>query len=250
MNLLTTLLYSIIFLYGIIIGSFLNVVIYRLPAKENLSQGSHCTACGYRLRWFDLVPLASYIFLKGSCRKCKSKISLQYPLIELSNGLLYIFIFYMNGFPITTVLYCIVATVLLAISIIDFRTYEIPIELNITLLLIGLIRLGLDYKNWSLYLIGFFVISMFLYIVYLITKGRGIGGGDIKLMAVCGLILGYKSIILAFIIGCVLASLIHSIRMIITKEDHVLAFGPYLSMGVFISMMFGERIIQWYRSLF
>ena len=100
------------------------------------------------------------------------------------------------------------------------------------------------------YLIGFFCISGFLYIIYVLTKGKGIGGGDIKLMAVSGLVVGFPNIVVAFLIGCILGSVIHTIRCKVSKAGHVLAFGPYLSAGLVISILYGEKIIQWYVGLF
>ena len=241
------LLYIIVFLYGIVIGSFLNVCIYRIPKDESIVKvRSHCMDCGYQLKWYELVPLFSYIVLRGKCRKCKTKLSVQYPIIEAVNGVLYILVFIMNGVTINSVIYCLLASALLALSVIDFRTYEIPIGFNVFILTLGLIHLALDYQNWLLYVIGLVAVSGFLLLIYVITKGRGIGGGDIKLMAACGLLLGWKLIIVAFMIGCVVGAVIHLLRMKISKESHVLAMGPYLSLGVFIAAMWGSRLLEWY----
>lgn len=243
------ILYIIIFLYGIVIGSFLNVCIYRLPQKENIAKvRSHCMNCGYQLRWYDLVPVFSYLCLRGRCRKCKEKISIQYPVIEALNGVLYCIIFAEYGFSIETLLYALLFSALITLSVIDFRTYEIPLGINIFILALGLVRVVTDYTNWLGYAIGLFCVSGFLYLIYLVTKGRGIGGGDIKLMAVCGLLLGWKLVILSFVLGCIIGSVIHLIRMKVSGEGHVLAMGPYLAVGVMISTLYGERLIQWYLS--
>ena len=240
-------LYIIIFLYGIVIGSFLNVCIYRIPKKENIVKvRSHCMSCGHKLQWYELVPLFSYLFQKGRCRKCKAKLSVQYPLVEAANGILYVLIFLCNGVNVDSLLYCLLTSGLLVLSIIDLRTYEIPVGINLYLLALGLIRMGLNYRNWLDHLIGFFAVSIFLYLIILVTKGRGIGGGDMKLMAVCGLFLGWKLIILAFLIGCIIGAVIHTIRMKVTKCDHVLAMGPYLSVGIMIAMLYGNQMINWY----
>ena len=139
------LLYIIIFIYGIVIGSFVNVLIYRLPLHENITtEHSHCMSCGHRLRWYDLVPLFSWVFLKGKCRYCKTKISAQYPVIEAVNGFGYVLIFIMNGFNFTGILYALCFSMLTAITVIDWRTYEIPLGLNITILVLGAIHLALD----------------------------------------------------------------------------------------------------------
>lgn len=244
---MTQLLYITIFLYGIIIGSFLNVCIYRIPLKENITTTrSHCMNCGYLLKWYDLFPLFSYLLLKGRCRNCKEKISIQYPLIELVNGILYLWIFFVNGFNTVSMIYCLLASALLALSMIDIRTYEIPFGINVFIGILGIIRVLQDYQNWLTYIIGFCSVSLFLLFLYEISDGRAIGGGDIKLMAAAGLVLGWKSIILAFFGACILGSVIHIIRMKISKEEHILAFGPYLSMGIFLTMLYGESFLTWY----
>lgn len=239
--------YLVIFIYGIIIGSFLNVCIYRIPKKESIVKvRSHCMNCGYQLKWYDLVPLFSYLFLGGKCRKCGQKISVQYPLIEALNGGLYLLVYTVCGWSVETLLYCLMFSALLALSVIDIRTYEIPLGINVFILALGLIRVITDYANWFDYGIGLVSVSAFLYLIYWITKGRGIGGGDIKLMAACGLVLGWKEIILAFLLGCIIGSIVHLMRMKLTKADHVLAMGPYLSIGVMVAALWGEQMLQWY----
>jgi leader peptidase (prepilin peptidase)/N-methyltransferase len=240
-------LYIVVFIYGLLIGSFLNVLIYRIPKKENIAVvRSHCMKCNYQLKWYDLVPLFSWLFLRGKCRKCGEKISIQYPLIEVTNGILYLLVFYKFGLSIESLLYCLLFSALLALSVIDFRTYEIPVGFNYFILILGLVRLATDYVNWSNYVIGFLAVSTFLFIIIIVSKGRAMGGGDMKLMATCGLLIGWKLIILAFLLGCILGSIIHIIRMRVSGEDHVLAMGPYLSMGVALAVLFGNQWINWY----
>ena len=244
---LNIFLYIVVFLYGLLIGSFLNVLIYRIPKKENfIVARSHCMSCNYQLKWYDLVPLFSWIFLRGRCRKCREKISVQYPIVEALNGCLYLLVFYRFGLSIDSLLYCFLFSALMALSVIDFRTYEIPVGFNYFILALGLVRVATDYQNWLNYVIGFFSVSTFLFILIVVTKGRGMGGGDMKLMATCGLLIGWKLIILAFLLGCILGSVIHIIRMKVSGEDHVLALGPYLSMGVALAVLFGNQWINWY----
>ena len=243
----TIILYIIIFLYGIVIGSFLNVVIYRVPKKENIvSTRSHCMTCGYQLKWYDLIPLFSWIFLGGRCRKCRTRISVQYPVIEAANGILYLIVFWKYGMSVDSLLYCLLFSALLALSVIDFRTYEIPLGINIFILALGLIRVATDFSHVIDYGIGFLCVSIFLLLIYYITKGRGIGGGDVKLMAVCGLLLGWKLIILAFLLGCIIGSVCHLLRMRFAGAERVLAMGPYLSIGVAIAALWGNTLIDWY----
>ena len=254
---LEIVLYVLLFIFGTVFGSFMNVCIFRLPKHETIvTKPSHCMQCGYRLKWYDLVPLASWILLKGRCRKCGKPISKQYPIIEAVNGIAWAMILIIRGFEydlvydVTSVCYLALFSALLVLSIIDFRTYEIPLGCNIFILDVGLIHLIVDYSNWLQYVIGLTAVSLFLYIIYAATKGRGIGGGDIKLMAACGLLLGWRLNILGFILGCIIGSAIHIFRMKISKEDHVLAMGPYLSTGVMISALWGEKIINWYLGMY
>ena len=211
----TIILYIVIFLYGIVIGSFLNVCIYRLPKKENIVKiRSHCMNCGYGLKWHDLIPLFSYLFLGGRCRKCKEKISIQYPVIEALNGALYLIVFAEYGMRLA----------------------------------LGRSRIVTDYTDWPRYVIGLFLVSGFLYVIYLVTHGRGIGGGDVKLMAVCGLLLGWQLILIGFVAGCIIGSVVHLLRMKLSGEGHVLAMGPYLSIGVMIAVLWGEKFLVCYRA--
>lgn len=243
------ILLSILFIFGIVIGSFLNVCIYRIPKKEDIVKtASHCMSCGYHLKWYDMIPLFSFLALRGKCRKCGAKLSVQYPLIEAANGILYVCIVWTGGIGIDSLLYCLLASALLVLSVIDFRTYEIPFGINLFILALGLVRAATDISNILNYLAGSLAVSIVLAVLYYATGGRAIGGGDVKLMAVCGLLLGWKLIIMAFLLGCVLGAVIHVIRMKVSGEGHVLAMGPYLSMGVMIAALWGERMINWYFS--
>lgn len=245
------LILFIALLYGLIIGSFLNVCIYRIPeGKTVVTERSHCMECGYQLSWYDMIPVASYLVLRGRCRKCKAKISVQYPLIEAANGILYVVVFLVCGVTLTSVFYCLLGSALIVLSVIDLRTYEIPISINIFILVLGLIHLAVDYTNWLEYVIGLAAISVPLEVILLVSKGRAIGGGDVKLMAAAGLLLGWKCIVLALVIGCIAGSIIHIIRMRAAGAERVLAMGPYLALGIMISALWGTQMISWYLNLF
>lgn len=243
----TVHIYIVIFLYGIVTGSFLNVCIYRIPRKEDIvKRSSHCMSCGTKLAWKDLIPLFSFLYLKGSCRYCGAKLSWQYPIVELVNGILYVLIFIVKGINLISAIYCLFVSALLVLSIIDWRSFEIPATINGFILVLGVIRLFLDIAHWQEYVLGFFSVSLFLFVIYQISGGRVIGGGDVKLMAAGGLVLGWRHTLLAFFIGCLLGSIVHLMRMKISKVDHVLALGPYLSAGFLISMLAGENFLDWY----
>ncbi|MDE6319946.1 MAG: A24 family peptidase, partial [Lachnospiraceae bacterium] len=147
---------------------------------------------------------------------------------------------------IESLLYCLMASALLVLSVIDFRTYEIPFGINLFILALGLVRAATDFSNILTYLAGLLAVSIVLAVLYYATGGKAIGGGDVKLMAACGLLLGWKLIILAFLLGCVLGAVIHVIRMKVSGEGRVLAMGPYLSMGVLIAALWGEQMLNWY----
>ena len=242
--------YIIIFIFGITIGSFLNVCIYRIPLGESIVMApSHCMTCGRKLKWYDMVPVFSWLVLGGKCRNCKSKISVQYPIIEGVNGILYVMICAVNGLEWSSVIYCFMASALLVLSIIDWRTYEIPFGINVFLFVLGVAMTILDRGNLAEHLIGMICVSGLLGILYLLTGGRAIGGGDIKLMFACGLILGWKLILLAFFLGCIIGSVVHIIRMSVKKAGRMLAMAPYLSAGILLAALWGNAWINWYLSL-
>lgn len=242
--------YILIFTFGIVIGSFLNVCIYRIPMHETVvSERSHCMRCGYQLSWYDMIPVFSWLCLGGKCRKCKEPISPQYPIVEATNGVLYLLVFAVCGFELDSIIYCLMASALLVLSVIDWRTYEIPIGINIFILVLGILHIVIDYQNWLDYVIGFFSISIVLLILFYVSGGRAIGGGDVKLMAAAGVVIGWKLIILAFFIGCIVGSIIHLTRMKLSGADKVLAMGPYLAIGIMIATLWGEKLISWYVSM-
>lgn len=251
-------IFVFVFLFGIIIGSFLNVCIYRIPLKENIAvERSHCMKCGHVLSWYELVPLFSYLIQGGKCRSCKAKISPQYPIVEALNGILWVALFAVMGLRIETLLFCLCTSALIVLTVIDERTMEIPLGINIFIASLGAIRLvwvilglGYDGTRWYELIIGFFAVSLFFFLLVVLTKGRAMGGGDVKLMAAAGLLLGWKQIILAMVIGCLLGSVIHIIRMKVSKKEHKLAFGPYLAGGIYLTMLFGTPIINWYVGMF
>ena len=242
--------------FSLCLGSFCNVLIYRIPKGEQFVSGrSYCPNCKHQLMWYDNIPVLSYILLGGKCRYCKNKISIRYPVIEIfvtifaTTVSVYKFnqlnLFEKPQLIIVPLLFSVVTAMLVSLSIIDFETYEIPMELNIVIFICGIVITVLE-KDYLNHIIGMICISGFLFLTYIITKGSGIGFGDVKLMFALGLVIGWKQIIVGFFIGCVLAILIHTIRMKISKESHMLAFGPYLSLGSYISIFIGDYAIQCY----
>lgn len=246
---MTIIIPAIAAFLGIILGSFVNVLIFRLPRKEEVAlTPSHCPSCQAKLKWFHNIPIASYIILHGKCAFCKNRISPQYPLVELANGLLWLLIFCLAPEPLSfpPLLYALAATVLLAISVIDAKTMTIPDSLNVTLLVIGIL-INIAVFEWQFTqsaLLAFFGLGGFFYLVSAITGG-GIGGGDIKLVAVIGLIIGLGGTLIGVLIGMLTFSLV---GIILRKRK--MAFGPHLSVGFVTAMLYGTQIIEWYLSLF
>lgn len=239
--------YGLAVLFGVLVGSFLNVLILRIPEGEDfVRDSSHCPNCGRVLQFYELVPIFSWLAQKGQCRGCDEKISIQYPLIEAGNAILWVVLFWQNGFSLMSVLQALVASMLLAISVIDARTMEIAPQLNFVILGLGIGIAILDREFLVEHIIGLFAISVPLIMVFVFTNGQGLGGGDVKLMGTCGLVLGWHLVWLAFVIGCLIGSVVHVIKMKFFDADRLLALGPYLSLGVYISMLWGYDILQWY----
>ncbi len=250
-TLATFYIYSIVGILGLCIGSFLNVCIYRIPKGEGVVVGSsHCMSCGKNLKWYELIPIFSYILLRGRCSKCNTRISLQYPLIEAVNGVLYMIIFCHFGFTLNTLTAMFLTSALLALSIIDARTKEIPLLFTIFIGVLGVINLILNYENWLNYLLGFIVITAFLMLIVIVSGGSALGGGDVKLMAGCGLYLGLPLVLFAFFFACIIGSVIHIVRMRFFGASRELAMGPYLFVAVFVALLWGNDIINWYLGLF
>ncbi len=195
-------------LLGTIIGSFLNVCIYRIPLKDSIAfPSSHCSKCNTSLRALDLVPVFSFLFIKGKCRYCGEKISYQYPLIELLNGLLYLGVYLKFGLTLEFLAYSILCSILIVAAIIDYYHQIIPDTINIFGFVCGFIFHVINFSsllNFLQYLFGFLVGGGFLLLIAVVTKGA-MGGGDIKFMAMLGFWLGWKlallNLFLSFILG-------------------------------------------------
>ena len=240
--------YSFIFLVGLAIGGFVNVCIDCFPGKLDLKRAAVCGSCQRGLRWHERIPVISYLLQKGRCRSCGAKLSLRVPLVELANGALYIIVFMANGFNLMSMLYCLMTSTFLIIGMVDERTLEIPVSCNIFLGVLGIPVCVIDFSHLTDHIIGFFAISIVLYLLFLLSRGGAIGGGDVKLMAAGGLLLGWKLVTLAFFLGCIIAAFCHVIRMRVSKAERVLAMGPYLCLALWICALWGMDMINWYFS--
>jgi leader peptidase (prepilin peptidase)/N-methyltransferase len=247
---MTIFLYATIFLIGTFFGSFFTLAIYRIPKKEDiLIKHSYCPNCNHKLGFFDLFPILSYIFLLGKCRYCGNKISIQYLFIELLSGCLGILCYYRYGFNMNWILHFLVIELCITISFIDIKTMIIPDELNIIIFILGLIRIfyyDLNLFEYILYSIGVPIIFMILNKFYIDC----IGGGDIKFMFSIAFLLG-KRIYISFFLGVFSAS-IYALYLLIIKKYHRksrFAFGPFLSLGNIVAILYGNKLLRVYSSL-
>lgn len=243
-------IYLLIFIWGTVVGSFLNVCILRIPRGESIVvNSSHCMSCGKKLHWYELIPVFSWIALRGKCSGCHEKISIQYPLVELANGVLWLLVFLRCGFASDTILGCLLFSVLIVASMIDARTRELPLATTLFVAGLGVVRIVLNPYMLKTSLLGMLVVGGFLLLLLLISGGAAIGGGDVKLMAGAGLFLGLPLNLFAFLTGCIIGSVIHVIRMKCFGAGRDLAMGPYLAVGIGIAFLWGEQLIHWYLHL-
>jgi leader peptidase (prepilin peptidase)/N-methyltransferase len=242
-----------VFLFGLLIGSFLNVCIYRIPINKSIVFGrSHCIECSEEIKNYDLIPVISYIILGGKCRNCKFKISIKYPVVELLNAIFYLLLFVFYKFSIDFFIYAILTSILIIISFIDYKNKIIPNILVLLILIIGIFSFFFSHQLfWLDRIIGFFAASMPLILAAIISKG-GMGGGDIKLMAVCGLILGWKLILISLFVGCIFGTIYGFISRFKNGSflKAYIPFGPFLSAAMIFSFFLGNTLLNWYASTF
>ncbi|MFC1883131.1 prepilin peptidase [Thermodesulfobacteriota bacterium] len=245
------------FLLGLAIGSFMNVCIYRLPlGKSIIWPPSYCPKCEKRIKFYDNIPVLSYVILHGKCRYCKVPVSWQYPLVELITGVLSLALFIRYGPTYQYFLYFLFASVLITISFIDFHHKIIPDVLSLPSILIGLgVSFGLIDIKWSDSLIGIIAGGASLYIVgfvYEFLTGReGLGGGDVKLLAMIGAWMGWRALPLIVLMASLAGTLAALIFLIYTKKGFRtrIPFGPFLSLGAVVYLFFGNELTRWYIGL-
>ena len=245
------LILTILSVVGVCVGSFLNVLIYRIPkGEEFVKTPSHCMRCGHSLAWYENIPIVSWLLQGGKCRACGVKLSAQYPVVEAANGAMWLLtgILY-RGDWVTVGLYCILFSMLMTLSVIDWRTFTIPNGINLVIFILGLVRVVTDLDHWLTYVIGMFSVGLVFLLLHLLTGGAGLGMGDVKLMFGAGLLLGGGRVLLAMIFGSLAGAVIHSIRMR-RGAGRKLAFGPYLAAGIWLAALVGEPLIRAYLGLF
>lgn len=248
---------GMIFLLGICIGSFLNVVIIRLPRGESLiKRSSHCMTCGTRIRPIDMIPVFSWLFLRGKCHSCGEKISLRYPIVEALNGILYVLTFWVIDINAEAIITCIIMSLLIVVGFMDWDTMEIS-EIILTVILMLSVPLALFTDEVTILnrVIGAFVISIPFFLIGEISRPiirkkfgedfRAIELGDTLLMLTAGAVLGTKAVIVSTLIGIVAAALGGIINKMVSGESKF-AFGPFLAIGIAVGLLWGNEIADWY----
>ena len=240
-----------VFILGTCIGSFANVVIYRVPRGLNFAMGrSYCPCCRKILKFYDMIPIISWILLKGKCRFCHYRISWRYPCIELIGGIFAIICFYKYGISIMMIISFVFAMILLCVAVIDLDTMIIPNGFIFCIVFLAFISLFFINMPMMERILGVFIWSFPMYCLNIFVSNC-FGGGDIKLISACGFLLGWKLLCVGMFIAIILGGSYASYLLLCKKVDkgeHI-AFGPYISIGMFVSLLYGYDLLYWYFSL-
>lgn len=259
------LINTIIFIVGLCFGSFLNVIIYRLPRQLSLvSPPSRCPACSKKLGFVELLPVIGYLLIRGRCRQCNIKISPRYPVIELATGLLFLFTYFHFLFSLQFFIYLTLLFILFGIAMIDLAHRIVPNSLVAAGLVAGFlfylprfVNYLIDLPAWIIAqgdpldaLYGMLFGGGIMLIIFLVSRG-GMGAGDLKLMVLIGFYLGLRGTALVLLLGFMMGALIGVTFMILgklTRKD-ALPFAPFLSLAALIEVFQGEQIWNWYINL-
>jgi len=253
-----------VFIFGLAIGSFLNCVVYRIEEGKSFLKGrSFCPHCKHQLSWRDLFPVFSFLFLGGKCRYCKAKISWQYPAVEMATALIFLLI--LNRFSIfqfvNLIFWFYAASVLIIIFIYDLKHYLIPDKVLFPAIGISFAyRLFEGYAPVLNYLVAVLMGAGFFFAIWLVSKGKWMGFGDVKLAVLMGFLLGYPNILAALFLAFFLGAIIGVGLMIFGAKSgsakgggwrmkSEIPFGPFLIIGTFMALFYGESLIQWYLNL-
>ncbi|MGL5416510.1 MAG: prepilin peptidase [Clostridium sp.] len=245
----------VIFFIGLIFGSFFNVCIYRIPRNEGIVKGrSHCINCKNELKFYELVPVFSWIFLRGKCRRCKEKISVRYPLIEVLTGVSYLLIFLKFGFSLDTIKYIFLMSIIIISATIDFDTKEVYFKVSLA----GIIG-GIFFAIISLYkgsnivnvVISIGIPIIIIGLIYLISKKvDGFGLGDLEIFIMISLYLNPKMMIASIFISIILGGIFSMGYILKGIKGKKIPFVPFIALGTFISLMYGDTLFKMYLALF
>src|SRR5215510_12723128 len=248
--------YGVVFVLGTLFGSFANVCIYRLPQRLSIVfPGSHCPCCQEALHPWHNMPVLSYVLLGGRCAICKTAISPRYPLVELGNGLLYVVLYHYYHFSMQGLVFALFATALLIVACIDIVYTIIPNAITLPGIVVGigaslwLTPVGIGNAVLGV-LVGGGLFLLMAVLSAVILQREGMGGGDIKLIAMIGAFLGWHAVFVTIFLGAVLGALVGIILMLLRLKGRKepLPFGPFLALGAFLTMVGGDTMLTWYFS--
>jgi len=241
----------LVFIFGTIIGSFLNVCIYRIPKDESiLYPPSHCMNCNKKIKAYDMIPVISYMILRGQCRYCGEKIHLRYPILEFITGLLYVLIYINFGMGMEFIKYIVFISIMIVIGMIDFDTTDVYFKTTGTGIIAGIIFLALYFYMGlpiKTYVYGGVSAGIFLALIILITRG-GMGWGDVEIALICGLFLGFKYTVLMLFLAFIIGAIIGLVLILLGKKSRkdYIPFGPFIVIASFITVFLGQSILNWY----
>jgi leader peptidase (prepilin peptidase)/N-methyltransferase len=244
-------------LIGLCIGSFLNVVIYRLPLGQSLvSPGSRCPKCGYELRWFDNVPVLGWLLLAGKCRQCRAPISAQYPIVELVTALLFVLVAWLTPVGPLLVSRLILVAILVALFGIDLEHQILPNSITLPGILVGLMFSAIAPPGWKDAVLGTLLGAGVLYGIaaayYAVRREEGLGMGDVKMLAMIGAFLGWKAVLVTLVLSSFSGAAI-GLALIAAQRGGMklaLPFGTFLAVGALAAMLAGDPLITWYAGFF
>ncbi len=252
-----TVLMAYALLMGLCVGSFLNVVIYRLPLGQSLvSPRSRCTKCGYELRWYDNVPVLSWAWLGGRCRQCRAPISAQYPIVEIITGLLFLLVVWLT--PVGPLLFSrlILMAILVALFGIDLEHQILPNSITLPGIAVGLMFSVIAPPGWKDALMGAVLGAAVLYGIaaayYAVRREEGLGMGDVKMLAMIGAFLGWKAVLVTLVLSSFSGAAIGLALIAAHRGGMKLAlpFGTFLAVGALAAMLVGEPLIAWYAGFY
>jgi len=248
---------AILAVLGLAVGSFLNVCIHRLPREQSLnSPPSRCPHCDYQLRWFDNIPVASYAMLAGRCRKCRTRISIRYPIVELVTMGLFVLHGVVFGWTALLVPRLVFACAMVVLFAIDLEHHLLPNAITLPGVAVGLIASAVLPPGIVDALIGVLIGGGVLWLIgeayYRYSGHEGMGGGDVKMLAMIGAFLGWKLVLVTLVLSSVLGSVIGLIVIAIRKGGmkYALPYGTFLALGALVASLAGEAIVNWYVGLY
>jgi len=253
------LVYFFVFILGLMVGSFLNCVIYRLETNKSFLKGrSFCPECKHILAWYDLIPVFSFLILKGKCRYCHQKISWQYPLVELTTATLFLLLtFYAMASFVSIFFYIVIASFLIIIFVYDLKHFIIPDKVIYPAIIIAFLyqiisTFQFQITNFYPPILSALGAAAFFLLIVLVSRGKWMGLGDVKLAFLMGLFLGWPNILVALFLAFFIGAIIGVGLIVFGKKalKSEVPFGPFLVGATFIGLFFGQQIIGWYQNLF